>query len=405
MGKVYQPMAENPTAQTAPEVAPWPTFDSEDIRAAEEVVRSGKVNYWTGTQTKDFEREFAEFVGSRHGIAMANGTLSLELALQALGIGPGDEVIVSPRSFIASVSCVARCGATPVFADVDRVSGNIEAHTIERVVTPKTKAVIPVHLAGWPCDMKPMIDLCNSHQIAIIEDCAQAHGADIDGQQVGTFGNVGSFSFCQDKILTTAGEGGFITTDDEGLFKAIWSLKDHGKGYEVTNRTDHPPGFRWLHEQFGTNARMTEVQAAVGRTCLQKLSKWLEERATNAEQILSGLEGTAALRIERPSKNLRHAYYKLYVYVQPGSLKSDWNRDRIMNEIESHGIKCFSGSCSEIYKEQAFQGTSFAPSQSLPNAKELGETSLMFLVHPGLSQSYIQATIDITKSVCDSAVA
>lgn len=405
MGKVYQSMAENPTAQTAIDVAPWPTFDSDDIKAAEEVIRSGQVNYWTGNQTKQFENEFADFVGSKFGIAMANGTLTLELALGALGIGPGDEVIVSPRSFIASVSCVVRCGATPVFADVDRVSGNIEAHTIQKVITSKTKAVIPVHLAGWPCDMKALRQLCDSDGISIIEDCAQAHGATIDGRQVGTFGQIGSFSFCQDKILTTAGEGGFITTDNEDLFKSMWSLKDHGKGFDVTHRTDHPPGFRWLHERFGTNARMTEVQAAVGRTCLQKLPKWLNERAHNAEQILSGLEGSPALRIERPPANFTHAYYKLYVYVKPEALKADWSRDRIMNEISSRGIYCYSGSCSEIYRERAFKGTPYAPEQPLAIAKELGDTSLMFLVHPGLSSNYIQATIEITNSVCESAVA
>lgn len=405
MGKVVPSMSEGSNLDGVLEVAPWPTFEREDIEAANRVIESGKVNYWTGGETKAFEREFAEFVGSRHGIALANGTLSLELALQALGIGPGDEVIVSPRSFIASVSCVVRCGATPVFTDIDRQSGNIEAHTIEPHITSKTKAVIPVHLAGWPCDMPAMLDLCDSRNIRVIEDCAQAHGATIDGRQVGTFGIANSFSFCQDKILTTAGEGGFITTDDDNLFKSIWSLKDHGKGYDVTLNQDHPPGFRWLHESLGTNARMTEVQAAVGRTCLRRLPGWLEQRRRNAEAIQSAVESNPVLRVELPPANIQHAYYKLYVYVVREAMKTDWSRERIMSEVCERGVQCFSGSCSEIYKEKAFDGTNFRPDEPLPVAYELGRTSLMLLVHPGLSESYIEASASILDKVCREAAA
>lgn len=364
---------------------PWPYFGEEEAAAAASVIRSGRVNYWTGDQGRAFEKEFAFWSGAAHAIAVANGTASLELALRALGVGPGDEVITTSRTFIASASAAVMVGATPVVADVDRDSQNVTAETLNAVLTPQTRALIVVHLAGWPCDMDPIMELARNNDLFVIEDCAQAIGATYRGRMVGTIGHVGSFSFCQDKIITTAGEGGMVTTNDTALFKRMWALKDHGKDYDAVFHREHPPGFRWLHESFGTNWRMTEVQSAVGRLELAKLPNYLEIRRRNAailDEMLGGLEG---LRIPKHPADVVHARYKYYAFVRPQRLAPGWDRDRIQEAVGDLGIPIRVGSCSEIYQEKAFQNAGLHPTERLPVARELGETSLMLMVHPTLT--------------------
>jgi dTDP-4-amino-4,6-dideoxygalactose transaminase len=360
----------------------WPVFDDEQIAVAAAVLRSGKVNYWTGDEGRKFEAEFAEAVGCRYGIALANGTVALELALRCLDIGPGDEVVVTPRSFMASASCVVACGAKPVFADVDRDSQNITAETIRAVLSPRTRAVIAVHLAGWPCDMAPITALCREHGLKLIEDCAQAHGATYRGRPVGSLGDIAAFSFCQDKIMTTAGEGGMLVTDDAALWSRAWAYKDHGKSFEAVYERAHPPGFRWLHESFGTNWRMTELQAAVGRVQLRRLPAWLERRRRNAAILTERLEAIPALRVTRTPNHAGHACYKYYAFVRPERLAGGWDRDRLVAAITARGVTCLTGSCSEIYREKAFALTDMVPARRLPVARELGETALMFLIDP-----------------------
>lgn len=282
------------------------------VDAAAQVLRSGRVNYWTGDEGKQFEAEFARWVGARHGVAMANGTLALEAALATIGIGPGDEVVVTPRTFIASASAVVRMGATPVFADVERDSGNISAATVEAVLSPRTRAVIAVHLAGWPVEMAPLMDLAQRHDLMVIEDAAQAHGAMLDGAMVGSLGHLAAFSFCQDKIITTAGEGGMVCCNDEQLFKRLWALKDHGKGYDTVFHTEHPPGFRWLHDDFGSNFRMTEVQSAVGRSALGEIDSWLATRRRHAARLAAHLGSFDLVRMPLPRQGIEHAYYRFY---------------------------------------------------------------------------------------------
>lgn len=381
-----------------PAMPPWPYFGEEEIAAVHEVLASGKVNYWTGTEGRTFEEEYARFVGVGHAVALANGTVALELALESLGIGHGAEVVGTPRTFIASASAVVMRGATPVMADVDRDSQNVTADTIAAVLTRNTKAVICVHLAGWPCDMSPILELARDHELVVIEDCAQAHGAKYRGRQVGSFGDAGAFSFCQDKILTTGGEGGMLTTDDETVWKRAWSFKDHGKGYDVVHHHKHPPGFRWLHEQFGTNWRMTEMQAAIGRVILRKLPDWVTRRRQNASILQQYLAACPAVRLTIPPDDVYHAYYKFYTFVRPENLKPGWDRDRIMNEINAVGVPCYSGSCSEIYLEEAFT-PSIRPPQRLPIARELGETGLMFLVHPTLTEEFLHHVGKIAQRV------
>lgn len=364
---------------------PWPYFEEDEIEAATSVLRSGRVNYWTGEEGGKFEREFADFVGRKYAIALANGTLALELALYSLGIGPGDEVIVPSKTFVATASCAVMRGATPVIADVDRDSGNLTADTLEKVITSRTKAVIPVHLAGWPCDMESILQLARRHRIAVIEDCAQAHGARYNGRPIGSFGDVAAFSFCQDKNMTTGGEGGMLLTDDRKLWELGWSFKDHGKSYEAVYERKHPPGYRFLHESFGTNWRLTEPQSAMGRVLLRKLPHMVEKRQRNAAYLNSEFRKIPALRVAVPTPEVEHSYYKYYVYARPERLRDGWDRNRIIDAICAEGVPCMEGTCSEIYLEKAFP-ISMRPPGRLPVAHELSETSLMFKVHPTLTE-------------------
>lgn len=383
--------------------SPWPSFTEEEADAVSKVILSNKVNYWTGQEGRNFEKEFAKFTDSKYAVALGNGTQALDIALIALGVGEGDEIIVTPRTFLASVSSVVTAGATPVFVDVDRDSQNIESSTIKGAITEKTKAVIVVHLAGRPADMEPIMELAEQHDFYVIEDCAQAHGAKYKGRAAGSIGHVGAWSFCQDKIMTTGGEGGMVTTNDESLWRKMWSYKDHGKSYEAVYEREHPPGFRWLHESFGTNWRMTEVQAAIGRIQLTRMPEWTEKRQKNAAAISEVCGRFNCVRTPAVPEYMEHACYKHYCFVEPEYLAEGWTRDRVVHEIVEQGVPCMQGSCSEVYLEKAFDGTGFRPNDRLPTAKELGETSLMFLVHPTLTEEEIKKTCSVVKNVLSRA--
>ena len=382
---------------------PWPVFSPEEVEAVSEVLRSGRVNYWTGQACREFEREFAVWCGVPHAVSLANGTLALDAALRALGIGPGDEVIVTPRTFLASVSSVVNAGARPVFADVDGESGNISPASVAAVLSPATRAILCVHLGGWPCEMDGLLGLARSHGLKLIEDCAQAHGASYRGRSVGAIGDVGAWSFCQDKILTTGGEGGMVTTHDPALWSAMWSYKDHGKSWDAVYKREHGPGFKWLHESFGTNWRMLEVQAAIGRIQLKLLPEWSSRRRQLAEFLASVARDLPALRVPQVPAHMVHAYYRQYFYVRPEALRAGWTRDRIVDEIRALQVPCFQGTCSEVYLERAFDGSGFRPPQRLPVARALGETSLMFLVHPTIADAEIGRAGDAIATVIRAA--
>ena len=384
----------------------WPSFNIDEANAVHAVLLSNKVNYWTGQECREFEREFASFAETKFAIAVANGTVALDLAFNALEVSEGDEVIVTPRTFLASVSSIVNAGATPVFADVDPNTQNITADTIKVALTPKTKAIVCVHLAGWPCDMDPIMALAAAHNLYVIEDCAQAHGARYKGRSVGSIGHIGAWSFCQDKIMTTGGEGGMVTTNDRELWSKMWSFKDHGKSWDAIYNREHPPGFRWLHESFGTNWRMMEMQAAIGRIQLQRMPEWSEKRLQYSQQIWTTARKLGALRVPDlrcasccgscdVDAGCKHAAYKCYVFVNG----SERDRDAIMAGINEAGVPCFSGSCSEVYLEKAFDNTNFRPSARLPAAKKLGQTSLMFLCHPTLTQAEIDKTCEVMELV------
>lgn len=383
--------------------SPWPSFTSEEIDAVVAVLASNKVNYWTGDRGREFERRFAEWVGTRHAVALMNGTVALDVALKALGIGPGDEVITTPRTFLASASCIVIAGAIPVFADIDADSQNITADTIAAVLTPRTKAIICVHLGGMPCDMDPIMALAEQHGLKVIEDCAQAHGARYRGRSVGSIGHVGAWSFCQDKIMTTGGEGGMVTTSDTNLWEAMWSFKDHGKSWDAVYCRDHAPGPRLVHDSFGTNWRMIEIQAAIGLKQLDRMPEWTARRNVIAMSYASACASFSSVRVPKVSSGLSHAWYRFYAFVRPENLAEGWSRDRIVQVIEGSGVPCLHGSASEIYLEAAFDGTGWRPAKRLPVARRLGETSLAFLTHPTLTDEEVARTCEVIQSVLSEA--
>ncbi len=383
--------------------APWPYFAPDEIDAVATVLRSGKVNYWTGEQSREFEREFAALIGVRYAVALANGTVALELALHALGIGPGDEVVVPCKTFIASASCVVRLGATPVVADVDPNSQNITAASIEAVLTPRAKAIVAVHLAGWPCEMDEILALAKERGLFVVEDCAQSVGARYKGRTTGAMGDISAFSFCQDKIITTGGEGGMLVTDRRELWERAWSYKDHGKSYAAVYAREHPPGFRWLHESFGSNSRITEMQSTIGRLQLAKLPQWLALRRRNARLLDLGLAAIPGLRLAVPPAHSEHAYYKYYAFIRPEMLRPGWNMERILEALDAEGIPSGVGACSEIYREKAFVDAGLGPREPLPVAQRLADSSLMFMLHPGLTDEDMRDTCTALAKVMRAA--
>lgn len=379
----------------------WPFYADDEIEAAAGVLRSGKVNQWTGPDVAEFEKACTDRFGGGQGIALANGSVALDLALLALGIGPGDEVIVTPRTFVASAFCVMLAGATPVFADVDLDSGNITPESIARVVTERTRAIIPVHLGGWPADMLGIMALAREHDLFVIEDCAQSHGASIDGQIVGSFGDAACFSFCQDKIISTGGEGGFVSFKDPDAFEFARSFKDHGKNWDKAAAQSAPGEFKWLHDQVGTNWRLTGPQAAIGVVQLGKLDRWHEQRTANAAIWIDRLKDVPGIRIPQPRNGMHHALYKLYFQLDAPEAEAGQLRTEILRRATDEGIRLFSGSCSEIYLEKAFDDL---PRPDCPNARRLSKASLMVEVHPTLRQDLLARRADRLAEIVEDVL-
>jgi len=377
----------------------WPSYSREEAEAASRVLLSNKVNYWTGNEGRAFEKEFAGYCGCRYAVALCNGTAALELALRALGIGMGDEVIVPCYTFIATASAVVACGAVPVMADVDRDSLTITAETVAPRITSRTKAVIPVHLMGYPCDMDPILMLSEKHGLKVVEDCAQAHGARYKGRSVGTIGDIGAWSFCQDKIMTTAGEGGMVTTDNEVYREKMWSYKDHGKSWKAVYGKKHSPGFRWVHESFGTNWRMTEIQAAIGRIQLSRMPVWQAQRKRNASILSDGFRSIPGIEVQEQNPDIVHAYYKYAAFLETDILRFSGGREAVMEAVNASGVPCFSGVCPEIYREKAFEQANLVPPERMPAAHEMGKRSLVFQVHPALQEQHMYRTVEVVRQV------
>ena len=387
----------------------WPLYSEEEGNIVKEVLLQNDVNYRTGSRGHAFEKEFADWIGSSHAVSVANGTVALDLAMVALNIGLGDEVIVSPRTFIASASTIVTAGATPIFAEVDLNSQNITAESIKKVITSRTKAIICVHHAGWPCDMDSIMKLAEVNYLKVVEDCAQAHGARYKGRSVGSIGHVGAWSFCQDKIMTIGGEGGMVTTNSEDLWKKMWAYRDHGKKFEpdfnLKSQVQNNSSFHWPHESFGTNWRLTEMQSALGRYQIKQMPEWSRIRRANFHRISETCEIYPSIRVPEVPDNIEHACYKNFVFLRPEKLKQGWNRNRIVDEINELNVPCYIGGCPEVYREPAFKGTLFELKEyeHFPIAKNLGETSLMFLVHPTLTDLEIEKTCNVIKQVMEKA--
>ena len=379
--------------------SPWPSYTKEEADAVSAVLLSNKVNYWTGNKCREFELEFSNWCGVKYAVALANGTLALENAFRAMELSYGDEVIVTSRTYIASVSSIINAGAVPVFADIDLDSQNISPDSILKHITNNSKAILCVHLAGWPCEMDKIMEIAYENNLFVIEDCSQAHGAKYKGKSVGSIGDIGCWSFCQDKIISTGGEGGMVTTNNESLWKKMWAYKDHGKNYELAHQKMSSNSFRYIHETFGTNWRMTEMQAVIGQIQLRRMSEWQDKRIKNAEKIWKTAKQFKGLRVPIVHSYIEHAAYKCYVFVDINFLKTDWSRERIIEEINMLGVPCYLGSCSEVFLEKSFDKTGFKPQYKLPNASRLGKESIMFLVHPTLTDAEIKKTCNIISEV------
>ena len=387
----------------------WPYYEKDEITKAISVLNSGKVNYWTGVETKNFEKEFAKLISTEYALALSNGSLALSCAYLSLNFKKKDEIITSPRTFIATSSSAVLLGLKPIFADVDINSGCITAETIEPHINKNTKAISVVHISGWPADMQEICELANKYKLLIIEDCSQAHGAEIlfknKFQPVGSFGDIATWSFCQDKIISTGGEGGMITTNDLEIYKKVWSFKDHGKNFNSLNISNRRSvGYQWIHDNLGSNFRLTEFQSAIGRLQIKKLSTWNKLRTRNALILFEILKNINGLRIPLPPKEKKHAWYKFNCYLNLSFLKNDWSRDRIIYEIIQKGYPAFHGGCSEIYLEKCFKDLGLSLEKSLPNAKELGETNLMFLVHPNISLDEMTRYAECVYSIINESL-
>lgn len=380
----------------------WPQHEADEIAAVAQVLQCGRVNALVhGDQNKAFESEFSQFVGMPHAIAVANGTVSLEIALRALGVGRGDEVIIPARSFFATASAVVAVGADPVFADVEIHTQNINPSSVRRMMSDRTKAIVCVHLAGRPCNLTALGEICSSYGLFLIEDCAQAHGALYNGRPVGSFGDASSFSFCTDKIMSTGGEGGMALFKNKSVWAEAWAIKDHGKmPPDFMPQNIAPAGeFRYLHRSFGSNFRMTEMQAAIGRAQLRKLPKWLEQRRANAETLASAVSGLPGIRVDWHEQNVRAAWYKFYITVDDRELPGGLTRSDILVGLMRLGIQCGSGSCPDMSKEAAFSDLVPRRDGNLPNANWLGARTIMFPVDHLLGEREMMEIAQALKKV------
>ena len=368
----------------------WPKYEEDEIREVERVLRSGNVNFWTGSVTKSFEKEFAKFCNCNFAIAVANGSLALSCAYLAIGVKKDDEIITTPRTFVATASSASLLGGIPVFAEIDKDSGNITPKSIEPLITKKTKAIVVVHLAGWPADMIEISKLAKNYGIKLIEDCSQAHGAGIlvkgSKLSVGQFGDISTWSFCQDKIISTGGEGGMVTCNNKNYFEKIRSFKDHGKSFTKLENGNFSKGYRYIHDSLGSNFRITEMQSAIGRIQLTKLDSWTKIRTKNALLLHNYLSKNHLVRVPFPGKDIVHGWYKFNCFINKYFLKDDWSRDKIISAIIEKGYPALQGTCSELYLEKCFLSKYSNPNKKLLIANELGETNLTFLVHPTITE-------------------
>jgi dTDP-4-amino-4,6-dideoxygalactose transaminase len=386
-------------------------YTKSQINTVANILKKNETNYWTGKYVKKFEKEFSSYFGNKYSVAVSNGSVALEIAIRSLNLKKGDEVIVTPRSFVISASCVLNLDLKPIFADVDK-NGNLNIHTIKKVFSNKVRAIIIVHLNGLPCDLDEILNFKKEKNIFLIEDCSQAHGAKYKKKFVGSFGDISAWSFCQDKIISTGGEGGMIATNNEKLWQSCWSFKDHGKNFNSCFHKKHKVGFKWLHDFYGSNYRMTEIQAAIGREQLKSLNQQIKKRNLIANLYLSELKdyyekysffkkpnfkcvSCPFNKSKKKCNQCRHAFYRLNFFIN----KSKINQTKFLKEMEKKKISCGIGSCPEIYREKIFRKLDLAPKKRLVNAKLLGETSITFPINPNKHIFKIKKEINYIKII------
>jgi dTDP-4-amino-4,6-dideoxygalactose transaminase len=386
-------------------------YNKKQIDSVVKILKKNQTNYWTGEECKNFEKEFSNYHNIKYSVAVSNGSVALEIVLKALKLKPTAAVIVAPRSFIISASCVLNMGLKPIFADVD-LNGNVNIEGIKKAYKPGVKAIIVVHLNGLSCDLDPIVKFAKEKKLYLIEDCSQAHGAIYKGKKVGTFGDIATWSFCQDKIISTGGEGGMISTNNKKLWEKCWSYKDHGKNYNSVFYKKHKTGFRWLHDNLGSNYRMTEIQAAIGRIQLKSLDNQLKIRNGIANIYLNELndyyqkyhllqkpdfkcQTCPFKQNEKKCNKCLHAFYRLNLFINKNKIK----QIELIEQLNKNKINCSVGSCPEIYREKIFKKFKFYPKQRLSNAKLLGETSLMFPIDPARSMAKVKTEINSIKKI------
>lgn len=387
------------------DIPSWPQFEADEIEAVTRVLQSGRVNAWTGPDVGAFEEAWKQTSNCGHAMAMANGTLTIESAIRALQFDEKTEVIVPARTYVASASSIVMAGATPVFADVDLVTGCVTAETLEAVRGNRTRAAIVVHVGGWPADMTSIMSWAVEHDIVVIEDAAQAHGAttrDADGNQrwVGTFGDFGSWSFCQDKIMSTGGEGGLLAVRDARHADRVWSLRDHGKSKHRVESHAGNNRFAWWVDTIGSNLRMTCMQAAIGSLQLAKLNGWLDIRARNASILRENLQSVEWLALPQVAPHEHPSWYRFYVQVLGDPSVVESRRNAIVDAASEAGLPIGIGSCPEIYLEDGLQ--QWAPLQRLTNARDLGERCLCLPCHHLISDEMMSTYADRLVAICES---
>lgn len=334
----------------------WPAFDEPAIRGVEAVLRSGKVNYWTGRKGMEFEKRFAQWQGSRFAISTTNGTAALHVGLTALGVGPGDEVIVPSYTFIASSFSIVQAGAIPRFADVNLDDHCLSVESAERLVNERTKAIMPVHLYGNVCDMDQIHAFAERHKLFVIEDNAEAFGGSYQGQKTGTLGDMSACSFCQNKTFTTGGEGGMVTTDDEELAWLARSFRDHG--YDVKDRLnllELEQKLSYIHNMVGWNYRMTEMQSAIGLAELDRMDDWnMPRRRRNAKIIMDPLRDLPQIKflpVDTPER--QNGFYVMAFSLDIENMNCDIGQ--FVAATGAEGAPCWRVFWPQCHTERAFR--------------------------------------------------
>ncbi len=365
---------------------PWPVLGDKDVESVAEVLRSGKLTQLTGEAVATFEEAFAAWHGIRHCVTTSNGTTAIHAALTALDVGPGDEVIVPAHTFIASATPVLHAGATPVFADIDERTYCISPESVAEQITERTKAIVAVHLNGHPADMDALGALAGPHGIAVIEDAAQAHGAIYRGRKVGTIGRVACFSFWEDKIITTGGEGGCVITNDDALAERMRRIRHHGEGPHEGERA-------YYHLELGYNYRMTSMQAATGLVQLGQLDEYLEARRRNAAYLSERLGELDVIEPPFVAEGAVHSYYK---YICRLRLETGIDIGEFVQAVAAEGIPISRRYPTPLPQQPVFQGAAAA---NCPNAERAAGELFTLLVHPTVESGDLDDLVEAMRKV------